>query len=81
MTYTLDEAKSIAATYNQRCEEIHNLNISKYEQAVKIADLLTDLEYLGIPVLMVHAKSWVKESEGNALLLQTYREIGSTRDF
>lgn len=80
MKYSLNEAQKISQECLQASEHIQSLQISQYQKDLKTAYLLTQMESLGIPLMMDRANEWSKSSEGNALLLQTYQFIGNTRE-
>lgn len=78
--YSLTDAQALCDTFLEQLSIIQEIEEQQVKN-MKIAKILTNMERLGIPLLLENAKIWVQISKGNELLFDTYQFISRQRDF
>lgn len=81
--YSLEHALKISDYYLQRANYLQHSEILSDEHKDKLyAGLMTDLENLGVPVLLSQSTlDWLHSAEGNRTLFETYQEISDMRNW
>lgn len=82
MNYTEQQALDISVSVCQQLLAItEQQDLTQQQKNIRLAMIMSELEQLGIPLLLYDALQWCHDSIGNQILFEVYQKVSDMRKF